>query len=204
MVIPLTQKIPQPIKSLTDLARQLVQCPGQAEWRVDVPGGRRRMMREDIANGPGRPKRRRACYHPGIINDYLVSSMKNRLLTFVLLTIIPGFALAQNVTEHRCTYGELSRRVTIVFEPGMTVPCEVHYYKDSEAPGEQQVLWRAVNEEGYCEAKVEEFLAKLTGWGWSCSDAEAGVAAPEQQPDDTDALAPADSEDEGDAATPEA
>ena len=126
---------------------------------------------------------------------------KISLITF-LITIVPGFALAQGAGTE-CSYGEMVRRVVIMSEPGVSVPCEVHYYKDSEAPGEQQVLWRADNEEGYCEARVEEFLAKLTGWGWNCSDAEAGIAAPEQQPDDTDALAPADSEDEVDTATPE-
>jgi len=125
--------------------------------------------------------------------------MKNRILPLFLLTVIPGAVLAQDATNYQCTYGDLTRRVAIVSEPGLAVPCEVHYYKDSEAPGEPQVLWRALNEEGYCEAKSKEFRAKLTGWGWSCGAASDDAAMPveptddsmDEMVDDTEALAPA-------------
>jgi len=139
------------------------------------------------------------CYNSLNIDHILVSDMQKRCLITVLLTIIPGVALSQNVTNYQCTYGDLMRRVTIIYEPGRTVPCEVHYYKDTEAPGEPQVLWRAVNEAGYCEAKTEEFVAMLTESGWSCSDASAAVATPVEEPgelrDDSDALAPSGPED---------
>ena len=50
------------------------------------------------------------------------------------------------------------------------------------------------------EAKVEEFVARLQGWGWSCgaSAAPAPEAAPEAEEaeppvyDDTDVLSPGD------------
>ncbi len=73
------------------------------------------------------------------------------------------------------------RRVEILTEPGVSVPCEVHYYKDTEAPGERQVLWSASNEAGYCEKRTEDFIAKLQGWGWSCATGE--VAAPAAAPE---------------------
>jgi hypothetical protein len=90
------------------------------------------------------------------------------------------------------------------------VPCEVHYFKDTELPGENQVLWTATTEAGYCESKAEEFVAKLREWGWDCGpgvEAEAAPeaateSAPEPAPeenaepepitDDTEALEPAD------------
>lgn len=86
----------------------------------------------------------------------------------------------------------------------MTVPCEVQYFKDTEAPGESQVLWSAQAQAGYCESKASEFVAKLEGWGWSCSAGAAPAAAdePEVEPeveeeappsyDDTDVLSPGD------------
>jgi hypothetical protein len=44
----------------------------------------------------------------------------------------------------------------------------VHYYKDTEMPGEQQVLWTAENDASYCESKAMELVTKLEGWGWDC------------------------------------
>jgi len=81
-------------------------------------------------------------------------------------------------------------------EPGVAVPCEVHYYKDTEVPGEGQVLWRASNDAGYCEAKAAEFFEKLRGMGWTCWSDSEGAASDEaddagMEADDTDALAPA-------------
>ena len=92
-----------------------------------------------------------------------------------------GSALAQGADNYSCTFGDLTRRIEIVRETGVLVPCEVHYYKDTEAPGEQQVLWRAQSEEGYCEARATEFVEKLVDWGWDCgSDASQPDAAPEE------------------------
>jgi hypothetical protein len=76
--------------------------------------------------------------------------------------------------------------VEIIYETGVAVPCEVHYHKDTEAPGERQVLWSAYNESGYCERKTREFIAQLEGWGWECEQ-----DAPVAQVDDTEALMPA-------------
>ena len=93
--------------------------------------------------------------------------------------------------------GALQRRVQVIYETGVSTPCEVHYFKDTESPGESQVLWRALNEEGYCEAKASEFVAKLESWGWACTSGD--TAADPGQADDTEALAPSeDSESEDD------
>ena len=108
----------------------------------------------------------------------MVSAMRKLSLSTLLLTMIPALALTQEA-ETRCTYGDNVRRVVIMSEPGVSVPCEVHYYKDTEAPGEDQVLWSASSQEGYCEEKASEFVAKLEGWGWSCGAGEAPEAPPE-------------------------
>ena len=99
-------------------------------------------------------------------------------------------AYAQDSQVYRCSLGELQRRVEIYHETGVTVPCEVHYYKDTEAPGERQVLWSASSEEGFCDSKAAEFVEQLRGWGWDCSAATEAEGEPTPPPDDTDDLAP--------------
>ena len=94
--------------------------------------------------------------------------MRIRSLIIGLLTVVPVTAMAQDAPSYRCANGDLERRVVVMYETGVTVPCEVHYYKDTEAPGTSQVLWRALNEEGFCEARAADFVTKLEGWGWSC------------------------------------
>lgn len=127
--------------------------------------------------------------------------MKSKTMIFLLATAIPCAAFGQGATSYQCTNGDLTRRVEILTDPGVSVPCEVHYYKDTEAPGERQVLWSATAEVGYCERKTEEFVAKLQGWGWDCgpsaatpaveTDDSADAAAATDAADDTDALMPA-------------
>ena len=126
--------------------------------------------------------------------------MTGKYALLFLLTAAPCAALAQDVS-YTCTFGDLQRRVQIFTEPGVSVPCEVHYYKDTEAPGERQVLWSAASQEGYCESKTTEFVAKLEGWGWNCGEGAEAAPAPESEGDDdtdapayddTDVLKPAD------------
>jgi hypothetical protein len=112
--------------------------------------------------------------------------MNTKLLVVILAAMIPSLSLGQGTQNYQCTNGELIRRVEIIYETGVAVPCEVHYHKDTEAPGERQVLWSAYNESGYCERKTREFIAQLEGWGWECEQ-----DAPVAQVDDTEALMPA-------------
>ncbi len=131
--------------------------------------------------------------------------MNEKILAIFLATFLASLSFAQVPQNYQCTYGDLQRRVEILYETGVTVPCEVHYYKDTEAPGETQVLWRALNESGYCERMAENFVGKLQDLGWSCGQggdggAEATVSEPADEveedaetadSDDTEALIPA-------------
>ena len=121
---------------------------------------------------------------------------------FVVCLLLPSLSFAQDINNYQCSLDELTRRIEILHEPGMSVPCEVHYYRDTESPGEDQVLWSAQNEAGYCESKAAEFVEKLRGMGWTCWD--AGNRDAEVQGDDTSTLAPAEEEIEiPESATPE-
>lgn len=126
-----------------------------------------------------------------------MSNLSNKLLaaflTTMLAALLPGLTFAQDAQKYQCTHGELQRRVEILYETGLTVPCEVHYYKDTEAPGELQVLWRAINQSGYCEMKTQEFIARLGESGWSCSqgvEAEPEPGQESEQDDDTEIHTP--------------
>ncbi len=122
--------------------------------------------------------------------------MRNFILV-ASLAGIPVAASGQDSDSYTCTHGELVRRVVIMSEPGFSVPCQVDYYKDTEAPGESQILYSAEKQAGYCEEKTAEFIAKLEGWGWSCSSSSEemteGDAPEEAVTDDTDALTPVES-----------
>lgn len=91
--------------------------------------------------------------------------------------MLPGFltdAIGQDSAYREgekalCNIGDVMRRVEIhYYENDKTVPCEVHYYKDTEEPGEDRILWRAESETGYCENKMTGFVGELTGFGWFC------------------------------------
>ena len=110
--------------------------------------------------------------------------MSSRLAFFLGSVALPILATAQDGQNYRCTNGDVVRRVESVYASGAAVPCEVRYYTDTEAPGAPEVPWNAQNQTGYCEARAEELVSNLRGWGWDC--AATGAAGTVQ--DDTDAL----------------
>lgn len=102
--------------------------------------------------------------------------MRHGAFSFGLAALLPFAVAAQGGAGYRCTTGDLVRRVEIVHETGDAVPCEVHYYKDTEEPGRLQVLWQALNEAGYCEARARDFVAGLEDMGWRCTGPAAEAA----------------------------
>ncbi|MGI9501652.1 MAG: hypothetical protein ACR2RE_01180, partial [Geminicoccaceae bacterium] len=71
------------------------------------------------------------------------------------------------------------RRVIVeVGDLSTALPCEVVYWKDTEAPGVRRVLWNARTDASYCDAKAAGLVDKLAGAGWNCSnDGQAAAAA---------------------------
>ncbi len=107
-----------------------------------------------------------------------------RTLVTSVAILVPLSVSAQDAPEYQCVLQDLQRRVEVVYESSVAVPCEVHYFKDTEAPGEQQILWNAQNESGYCESQAQAFVEKLEGWGWNCD-----LVASDEATDDTETLA---------------
>jgi hypothetical protein len=113
--------------------------------------------------------------------------MPRRILVSSIAAVFPIVTFAQASDSYQCTMAGLSRRVEIAREGTAPVPCEVLYFKDTEAPGQRQVLWSAANEAGYCEAQAQGFVQKLEGLGWDCTampgaPAPAAAAAPPAAP----------------------
>ncbi len=115
--------------------------------------------------------------------------MRHTIVMSFLFLAFPGLAMAQGA-ETQCTYGDMVRRIVIMTEPGVSVPCEVHYFKDTEAPGEDQVLWSATEQAGYCEEKAAGLVAKLEGTGWDCG--VGAPSAPAEPPEPAEPAEPAD------------
>ncbi len=68
-----------------------------------------------------------------------------------------------------CTQGELIREVTIDYRAAPArLPCSVYYTKRTER-ALPRAVWKANSEEGFCERKAEELVAKLESWGWQCT-----------------------------------
>jgi hypothetical protein len=111
--------------------------------------------------------------------------MARSLLAFAALTplliVSAGPAAA---SETRCMRGDDAiRRVAIeVPEPNREVPCEVVYWKDTEAPGVRTVLWSAQTDAAFCARKAEELVDTLKGGGWSCTAGEQPRTASREAP----------------------
>jgi len=131
--------------------------------------------------------------------------MQQKLRIMQLISIL---ALSVSVNAYadawNCSSSDLVREVIIEYPEGGSVPCNVVYKKQTEG-FEDQVLWSAEGEEGYCEEKARDFVAKLESWGWVCLETvspemaadtdqaeDTGQAADAEQAADTDQ--PADTE----------
>ncbi len=94
-------------------------------------------------------------------------------MSFGLLTEAFGVESVRPGDKSLCKSGKQERSVQIqYFEQDRQVPCEVHYYKNSEESAMGQVLWRAANEVGFCEKKMAVFVEDLSNLGWDCQKPE--------------------------------
>ena len=115
--------------------------------------------------------------------------MNLRTVAILTTILLPSIGAAQETGKYQCSYGDMQRRVEISSEPGVEVPCSVHYFKDTEMPGEQQVLWSADNDPTYCRSKAMELVAKLEGWGWDCGRGD-DTTVDEDTVEETDTAGP--------------
>ena len=94
--------------------------------------------------------------------------MKIKLRIFqILAMLLLNASVNVYADSWNCSHDDLVREVIIEYPQGGSVPCDVVYKKQTEGV-EDQVLWSAENQEGYCEEKAGELVARLESWGWVC------------------------------------
>lgn len=80
-----------------------------------------------------------------------------------------GMVSESTASSWTCQNAKLTRHVTVFYpDAPAPLPCKVYYSKVSEN-ALPRVLWRAENNEDFCERKAEEFVEKLRSLGWQCS-----------------------------------
>jgi hypothetical protein len=105
------------------------------------------------------------------------------LMIFAVFTDATGQESMRTGDKSLCKNGNQQRSVQVeYYTEDKSVPCEVHYYKDTEQPGMGQVLWRAANEVGFCEKKMAVVVDELSGSGWECQQ-KANTSTDEGQKD---------------------
>ena len=117
-----------------------------------------------------------------------MNSIKKIIPILIVISFMVSGALTDAIGQEAmragdkslCKSGAQQRSVQVqYYAEDKSVPCEVHYYKDTEQLGMGQVLWRAANEVGFCEKKMAVFLNELSDSGWNCE--QRAEASPEDE-----------------------
>ena len=101
-----------------------------------------------------------------------------RSTQFIAMAVL-GVSCNAYADSWNCSHDDLVREVQIEYPEGGSVPCNVIYKKQTEG-FEDQVLWSAESEEGFCEEKARELVGKLESWGWVCLETVSDAADVEQ------------------------
>lgn len=103
------------------------------------------------------------------------------LATPFFIFVLPLFAddsvrSLPNAPTVTCELNDKVRRIMVNYAQGSRpVPCQVHYYKDTEEPGSIKIPWNALNAIGYCEQKAKEMVDSLEESGWKCTEEDFRV-----------------------------
>lgn len=96
----------------------------------------------------------------------------------LLLSVVFLSVPVQAGDVFHCAFGEQERVISVVYEnAGDMVPCEVHYKTEEGV----ETPWSAENEEGFCEARAQEFVEQHRDWGWRCDLMPGNGSAPEPE-----------------------
>ncbi|WP_339615557.1 hypothetical protein [uncultured Gilvimarinus sp.] len=94
--------------------------------------------------------------------------MGRTMCFFVALMAAVAASAAEPVANYTfvCQLDDSRRRIEVAYLlPDQKVPCEVRYQKDTE---DTKVLWRADNQEGFCESHAQTLVKQQRDWGFEC------------------------------------
>lgn len=87
----------------------------------------------------------------------------------LLFASIAFASLPPAFAKHVCKHGKSVRTVETTFEDASKkVPCEVKYDRGDGQPA--KTIFQAKAEAGFCEKKESEFVEKLKGMSYECSE----------------------------------
>lgn len=92
--------------------------------------------------------------------------------TIILLSAVSGIAQADH--GYDCRMGDKLRKIEVVHEAGK--PCDVLYTREGETAA--TALWTYAHQTDQCPVKAKFLADKLTGFGWTCTEAKAAAPAP--------------------------
>lgn len=98
--------------------------------------------------------------------------MGRKLFLLTTLSIMfTASAMADANYHYVCTQAPDVRLVEVAYlVPEQKVPCEVRYQKEDD---QSRILWRADNQEGFCELQAQNFIEKQREWGFECKSENA-------------------------------
>lgn len=89
------------------------------------------------------------------------------ITTALLAASNAGNAEPINNYTYVCELDNSQRLIEVVYLlPDQKVPCEVRYQKDDD---KTEVLWRADNQEGFCESNAQNLIKQQREWGFECT-----------------------------------
>ncbi|WP_020210462.1 hypothetical protein [Gilvimarinus chinensis] len=92
-----------------------------------------------------------------------------RHLLWIALTLAAN-ASADHNYQYACQLDGETRVIEVAYLlPDQAVPCEVRYQKNGE---QAEVLWRADNQEGFCEGKAKQMVKEHGQWGFECDTSQ--------------------------------
>ena len=99
----------------------------------------------------------------------------NRTVTLLISTLF-AIPLTGYAESWSCKHDNHVREINIQHETTEALPCSVIYKKPTEGI-DDQTLWTASSDAGYCEEKARALVEKHVGWGWTCEEAGAETSS---------------------------
>jgi hypothetical protein len=102
---------------------------------------------------------------------------RSALAALGLMIVLAPLGAARG-EEFRCRRDDDVRRIELRFaDDADRLPCEVVYWRDTEAPGQSETLWNAENQIDFCVDKAQVMVERLEGAGWACMENAGEVTA---------------------------
>ncbi|VAW61962.1 hypothetical protein MNBD_GAMMA09-887 [hydrothermal vent metagenome] len=126
---------------------------------------------------------------------------KTTLIRPILATALFSLSYSTFAGSWSCRHDNNVREIQVQESTSEPVPCSVLYRKLTEGV-EDQILWTAENDAGFCAEKAQMLVDKQISWGWTCVETLSESNSDDSTTPDTDNTESAETQ-EADAAIEE-